>query len=73
LMKDQGYGAEYLYAHDYSDGYAAGENYMPECLADSGLYRPTNRGLELKIAEKLEKLRAMDSKSSFKRYVKPTD
>lgn len=73
LMKDQGYGAEYLYAHDYSDGYAAGENYMPECLADSGLYRPTNRGLELKIAEKLEKLRAMDSKSSFKRYMKPAE
>lgn len=73
FMKDQGYGADYLYAHDYSDGYAAGESYMPECLADSELYRPTNRGLELKIAEKLEKLRSLDNKSSFKRYAKPAE
>jgi len=73
FMKDQGYGADYLYAHDYSDGYAAGESYMPECLAGSELYRPTNRGLELKIAEKLEKLRSLDNKSLFKRYAKPVE
>jgi len=60
LMKELGYGRSYRYAHDEVDAYAAGENYFPEGLEDTGFYRPTSRGLEGKIAEKLAHLRALD-------------
>jgi putative ATPase len=57
LMKDLGYGKGYRYAHDEEGAYAAGENYLPEGMAPVEWYRPTERGLELKIREKLEQLR----------------
>ena len=57
LMKDLDYGAQYRYAHDETDAFAAGENYLPDGMADPGFYRPVPRGLELRIAEKLEDLR----------------
>ena len=68
LMKDLGYGEEYRYAHDELGGYAAGENYFPPEMPDSRYYFPTNRGLEVKIAEKLEYLASLDAKSPQKRY-----
>jgi putative ATPase len=57
LMQDLGYGKGYRYAHDEEGAYAAGENYLPEGMAPVEWYRPTERGLELKIREKLEQLR----------------
>jgi len=60
LMKDLGYGREYRYAHDETEGYAAGENYLPDGMPAPGLYEPTDRGLEAKIAEKLAHLRELD-------------
>ncbi len=57
LMKDLDYGTQYRYAHDEVDAFAAGENYLPDGMADPGFYRPVPRGLELRIAEKLEDLR----------------
>ena len=57
LMKDLDYGAQYRYAHDEADAFAAGENYLPDGMADPGFYRPVPRGLELRIAEKLAELR----------------
>jgi putative ATPase len=57
FMEEQGYGDGYRYAHDEADGFAAGENYFPEALADRQYYHPVNRGLEIKIAEKLAQLR----------------
>jgi putative ATPase len=66
LMKDLGYGRSYRYAHDETDAYAAGENYFPEGLEDTGFYRPTTRGLEGKIAEKLAQLRELDLKAKKK-------
>ena len=57
LMKDLGYGKGYRYAHDEEDGYAAGENYFPEGMQATQWYRPTDRGLEAKIREKLEQLK----------------
>jgi len=60
LMKDLGYGREYRYAHDETEAYAAGENYLPDGMSAPGLYEPSDRGLEAKIAEKLEHLRALD-------------
>jgi putative ATPase len=66
LMKELGYGRSYRYAHDEADAYAAGENYFPEGLEDTSFYRPTSRGLEGKIAEKLAQLRELDLKAKKK-------
>jgi putative ATPase len=57
LMKDLGYGKGYRYAHDEADAYAKGENYFPEGFTPRQYYRPVPRGLEIKIAEKLERLK----------------
>ena len=58
LMKQLDYGKNYRYAHDEEGGFAAGENYFPEGMAAPGFYRPVNRGLEIKIADKLNALKA---------------
>jgi putative ATPase len=55
LMKELGHGKNYRYAHDEPDAYAAGENYFPEGMPARQYYRPVPRGLEIKIAEALEK------------------
>ncbi|MDP9500868.1 replication-associated recombination protein A [Bisgaard Taxon 45] len=68
LMKTLGYGAEYRYAHDEEHAYAAGENYFPEALKNTQYYFPTQRGMEIKIKEKLDWLRQQDQKSEKKRY-----
>jgi putative ATPase len=60
LMKGLGYGKGYRYAHDEKDAFAAGENYFPEGMPAVEWYRPTDRGLEAKIREKLEYLRSRD-------------
>jgi putative ATPase len=65
-MKELGYGRSYRYAHDEADAYAAGENYFPEGMENTQLYRPTSRGLEGKIAEKLAQLRELDLKAKKK-------
>lgn len=62
LMKSLNYGKEYRYAHNEPHAYAAGENYMPEALTGKQYYYPTDRGLELKIKEKLDFLRQLDKK-----------
>ena len=68
LMKSLDYGAEYRYAHDEPEAYAAGENYFPPELKDTRLYQPVPRGLEIKIAEKLAWLRQLDQQSPQQRY-----
>lgn len=60
LMKELGYGHQYRYAHDEPDAYAAGESYFPDALKNKRFYYPVKRGLEIKIADKLEKLRQSD-------------
>jgi putative ATPase len=60
LMKNLDYGKDYRYAHDEEGGFAAGENYLPEGMPAPGFYRPVERGLELKIAEKMASLRALN-------------
>ena len=57
LMKGLGYGRGYRYAHDEPGAFAAGETYFPEGIAEV-FYEPTDRGLEIQIAEKLAALRA---------------
>ncbi len=60
LMKELDYGKGYRYAHDEEGGFAAGERYLPEGMAAPGFYRPVERGLEIKIAEKMRQLRALN-------------
>ncbi len=60
LMKSLDYGKAYRYAHDEAGGFAAGENYLPEDMAAPGFYRPVERGLEIRIAEKLRQLRVLN-------------
>jgi putative ATPase len=63
LMAELGYKRGYRYAHDEPNAYAAGENYFPEGLPERDWYQPVARGLEIKIAEKLEHLRALDEEA----------
>ncbi len=63
LMKQLGHGAGYRYAHDESDAFAAGERYLPEGMDEPGFYRPVERGLEIRIAEKLRELRERNRQS----------
>jgi len=63
LMKELGYGKTYRYAHDQPEAYAAGENYFPDELKGRRYYYPVDRGLEIRIREKLEHLRLLDKQS----------
>ena len=67
LMKNLDYGKDYRYAHDEEGGFAAGENYLPEGMPAPGFYRPVDRGLELKIAEKIASLRALNQAKAAKK------
>ncbi|HEX4332646.1 MAG TPA: replication-associated recombination protein A [Usitatibacter sp.] len=67
LMKNLGYGKDYRYAHDEDDAYAAGENYFPDGMERPGWYRPSDRGLEAKIREKLDHLRSRDAQAKQKK------
>lgn len=63
LMKSLDYGKEYRYAHDEPEAYAAGENYFPDELAGTHYYQPVDRGLEIKIKEKLRHLKELDKRA----------
>lgn len=60
LMKALGHGRAYRYAHDEPDAYAAGEIYFPEEMGERRYYDPVDRGLEIRIREKLDRLKALD-------------
>jgi putative ATPase len=66
LMKDLGYKKDYRYAHDEPDAYAAGEHYFPEDVPEQRWYQPVPRGLETKIADKLDHLRKLDRETRKK-------
>ncbi len=66
LMKNLDYGKEYRYAHNEANAYAAGENYFPDELKGKRYYNPVNRGLEIKIKEKLDSLVELDKQSILK-------
>jgi putative ATPase len=67
LMKELGYGAGYRYAHDEDEGFAAGEVYFPGELGERHYYQPVPRGLEIRIGEKLEHLRALNRQARNKK------
>ena len=60
LMESLDYGKNYRYAHNEPDAYAAGVKYFPNEMGQVNFYKPTNRGLEIKIKEKLEYLKSLD-------------
>ncbi|MCB4366732.1 replication-associated recombination protein A [Hydrogenophaga taeniospiralis] len=64
LMKELDYGKGYRYAHDEADGFAAGERYLPEGMAEPGFYRPVERGLEIRIADKLRELKKLNNQKN---------
>jgi putative ATPase len=61
LMKDLGYGDGYRYAHDEAEGFAAGESYLPDGVEGGQWYRPTDHGIEARIAARLEELRRLNA------------
>ena len=63
MMKDLGYGKGYRYAHDEAGAYAAGERYLPEDMPEIEWYKPTDRGLEARLREKLAELRRLDEEA----------
>ncbi|MGB0965407.1 MAG: recombination factor protein RarA, partial [Litorivicinus sp.] len=63
LAKEMGHGEGAPNPHGELDGYAAGVHYFPDTLPAAQLYRPVNRGLEIKIGERLARLRARDLSS----------
>ena len=63
LMKELGHGRAYRYAHEEPHGYAAGETYLPDGMAEPGWYQPVPRGLESRIGEKLTFLRKLDDEA----------
>ena len=63
LMKDLDYGRDYRYAHDEEGGFAAGENYFPQGMRAPEFYRPVERGLEIRIGQKLAELRALNARA----------
>jgi putative ATPase len=60
LMKELGYGRHYRYAHDEPEAFAAGEVYFPDGMDERTYYEPVDRGLEIRIREKLARLRELD-------------
>lgn len=64
LMKDLDYGKNYRYAHDEADGFAAGERYLPDGMAAPGFYQPVERGLEIRIADKLRELEKLNNQKN---------
>lgn len=67
LMKNMGIGKNYRYAHDEPNAYAAGENYFPEPLKGTRLYFPNERGMEIKIKQKLDWLAQLDEEAKHKK------
>ena len=66
LMKQLGYGKDYRYAHEEQGAYAAGENYLPEGMPSIEWYRPTERGREARLRERLAELRRLDAEAKKK-------
>ena len=65
VHKNEGYGAGYRYAHDEPQAYAAGQSYLPAEMAGTRFYHPNRRGFEIKLADKLEQLRALDEQATI--------
>ena len=72
LMKDIGFGKAYRYAHNEEGAFAAGESYLPDGMTEPNFYRPNDRGLEIKIGEKLRELKARNAAARLQTFEKPS-
>jgi putative ATPase len=70
MMEKMGYGDDYQYAHNHEDAFVPGESYVPPELHGVQFYHPVPRGIETRIAEKLDYLRKQNESSEFQRYRK---
>ena len=66
LMQQLGYGKGYRYAHDYQDAYIA-QDHLPEVIKGQIFYRPSSRGMEKAIGDRLARWRQLASSSAKKR------
>jgi putative ATPase len=66
-MKSLGYGEQYQYDHDLEGGIALDQTGFPDAMGEQVYYRPVARGLELKLKDKLDALRAVRSKARGER------
>lgn len=57
LAKQMGHGKAYRYDHDEPGAFAAGQTYFPDDMGEQIYYEPVERGLEIRIREKLNRLR----------------
>jgi putative ATPase len=64
LMKDLEHGKGYRYAHDEEGGFAAGERYLPDGMPMQTFYKPVERGLEIRIADKLRELKSLNHQAN---------
>ncbi|MDB2544064.1 replication-associated recombination protein A [Woeseiaceae bacterium] len=64
LMKEMEYGDGYRYAHNEKDGIVYGEKYFPDDMEKRKYYHPVDRGLEIKIKDKLNKIEEMARKKA---------
>ena len=64
LMKQLGHGKNYQYAHDEPHGFVAGVQYLPDGMTEPYWYQPVERGLEIKISEKMKGLRKLNKKAA---------
>ena len=67
LMASLNYGQGYRYAHDEPEAFAAGECYFPETMVERTYYAPVARGLEIKIKDKMQRLKQMNAEAPTKR------
>jgi putative ATPase len=73
FMKELGYGKDYRYAHDEANAFASGETYFPDVMGEREYYQPVERGLELKIKEKLNNLRQLNKGKNINQENKTED
>lgn len=67
LMKDLGHGSGYQYDHDVEGGVALGQTGFPDAMGERVYYQPVERGLEIRLKEKLDQLRAARASSRGKK------
>jgi putative ATPase len=70
LMKDLGHSDGYRYPHNEQEGYAANVQYFPDDVEAEQFYKPVDRGLEIKIREKLDRLRQLNATEINNRRLK---
>lgn len=67
VHKQEGFGDDYRYAHDFPNAIVAGERYLPSQVGTAKLYQPSERGLEKQLKAKQDWLQQQDEQSQWQR------